>query len=179
MRVAAALYSVPGFVATSKTCVQRTKPIEMCNQTPGWAVDLNATIVEVEKIFRSVVGDDARLRTRLDPALGLIRLDPRKIESVLVNLLMRARDVTPPGGDLTLATGNVDLDEAAAREMNISPGFYVFMELFVYGAVDVPANVRDTIRQAGGAISISPAEGRGTIVSIGLPAETRPAHWTY
>jgi hypothetical protein len=149
----------------------------MCKETPDWAVDLNATIIAVEKVFRSVVGERILLRTRLDPALSLSNVNPRKLESVLVNLFMRASDATPAGGELTVSTSNLDLDPAAAAGIGVSPGAYLLIELHVNGGMDAPAVVRDVIRQAHGAISVT-NPGNQTTVSIVLPAAARQARWT-
>ena len=120
----------------------------MCNETPARAVDLNATILEVEKVFRSVVGEEVLMRTRLEPSLGLIQLDPRKLESVLINLFMRARDVTANGGELMVTTSNIELDHAGAAENGVLPGFFAVIEVAVGASMDAPVAARDAIRQA-------------------------------
>jgi two-component system cell cycle sensor histidine kinase/response regulator CckA len=145
----------------------------MCTETPRRRVDLNEAISEVAKVFRSVVGEQVLLRTRLEPALGLSNVDPRKLEAVLVNLLMRARDASPSGGELSVTTSNAGLDLAGAVEISVPPGSYVLIELRVNGSMDVPAEVRDTIRQAHGAVSVAAGQGRETTVRIALPAVAR------
>jgi hypothetical protein len=137
--------------------------------------DLNAMIRDFEKLFRSVVGQKVLLRTTLDPRLGQIHSDPAKIGSLVVNLLMHAREATPAGGEISVATLNADLDEATAGEMNLSPGAYVLMDLGVSGQMDAPAKVRDIIQEVRGAISVRAIGTQGSSLTIVLPRVTTDA----
>jgi signal transduction histidine kinase len=51
------------------------------------------------------VADDKRLRleTHVDPAIGIVRADPDKLEKVVLNLVFNALKFTPSGGRVTLA----------------------------------------------------------------------------
>jgi hypothetical protein len=140
---------------------------EMQNERPLQAVDLNRTISEIEKVFRTVVEEKITVRTRFDLDLDQVNVDPRKLESILVTLFMRARDATPHGSEFTVTTSNSDPDRAA--------GLWVSLEILVIGEMDVPVTIRDLIRQVGGRITIKAVPGiepsaDGTVVTIALPA---------
>src|SRR5271169_4009041 len=95
----------------------------------GGAVDLNATISELEKVVRSVFGERFQLHTKLDPLLGRIDADPRTIDRLLVSLVINCQAPTAPRTELMMSTANVDLDLAAARELQLPGREYVQLEL--------------------------------------------------
>src|SRR5207248_10048380 len=71
---------------------------------------------------------DVTLAGVLDPALGRVKADPGQVEQVLMNLAVNARDAMPRGGQITIETANVELDEGYARlHPEIRPGAYVLL----------------------------------------------------
>ena len=62
-------------------------------------VDLNDLIIEAAKMLRSVIGEDVELVTLLSPDLLPVKVDPEKMEQVLMNLTVNARDAMPNGGN--------------------------------------------------------------------------------
>ncbi|MGH9362119.1 MAG: sensor histidine kinase, partial [Thermoanaerobaculia bacterium] len=65
-------------------------------------VDLNDAVGSVEKMLRRLIGDDVRLETELHPRLGKVRIDPGRMEHILLNLAVNARHAMPHGGRLAL-----------------------------------------------------------------------------
>jgi signal transduction histidine kinase len=136
----------------------------------GAAVDLNATISELEKVVRSVFGERFQLRTKLDPLLGRIEADPKAIDRLLVSLVINAQEPTVPRTELTVSTSNVDSDSPVAREMHLPEGEYVQLEVMIgHSRVGELHTVRDIVRQTHGAVFLRTCPQQGSIVTILLP----------
>ena len=90
-------------------------------------VNLNTTILDMEGMFRRILGEDIQLVSQLDRALGCVRVDPRQFEQVLLNLAANARDAMPHGGRLTIHTMDVHLTEEDTAKFTypVLPGKYV------------------------------------------------------
>jgi signal transduction histidine kinase len=91
-------------------------------------LDLNAIVVDMEKLLKRLIGEDIELT--IDPASDLrrIKADAGQIEQVIMNLAVNARDAMPQGGKLTIETVNVDLNDAyASRHISVRPGPYVML----------------------------------------------------
>lgn len=70
------------------------------------------TIRNMESLMRGIVGERAQLVIDCDPQSGSTCMDPVQLEQVILNLLVNARDAISEGGQITIRTANVDLDEA-------------------------------------------------------------------
>jgi PAS domain S-box-containing protein len=92
-------------------------------------LDLNEIVVKFEAMTRRIIGEDVELRTFLEPTLHRVNVDRGQVEQILLNLVINARDAMPGGGQLTLETANVYLDEAylARRKGAHAPGHYAML----------------------------------------------------
>jgi two-component system, cell cycle sensor histidine kinase and response regulator CckA len=89
-------------------------------------LDLNETVRRMQIMLNRLIGDDVALTSALCPDLATINADPSQVEQVLMNLAINARDAMPKGGKISIATANVEIDEAHARQPPFAgPGQYV------------------------------------------------------
>lgn len=117
---------------------------------------------------------------RLDPELPLVPLDVEKMRQVVVNLLLNALDATPAGGCIVLGTyrttqGRVGMSvEDSGRGIppelldRVGNPFVSTREDSLGLGLAVCRNVAEA---HGGKITIESAPGKGTRVSVELPAE--------
>ncbi len=75
---------------------------------PAKPLDLNDVVVNMGKLLRRLIGEDVETEIDLAPGLPAIEGDPARIEQVIMNLAVNARDAMPAGGRLTIRTGLVD-----------------------------------------------------------------------
>ncbi|HXV98874.1 MAG TPA: PAS domain S-box protein, partial [Anaerolineae bacterium] len=89
-------------------------------------IDLNAVMVDIEKMLERLIGEDIDLVIMLEPALGLVKANPGHVEQVIMNLVINARDAMPQGGRLTIQTVNATVHETTPTQpMPLQPGRYV------------------------------------------------------
>ena len=157
-------------------------------------LDLNATVSEMEKMLRRLVGEDLRMTTSLDPELGRVRADPGQIEQVVMNLVVNARDAMPQGGALEIRTSNAALTERDSQtHAYVQPGNFILLEVSDTG-VGMSRELQDRVfepffttkeqgkgtglglstvygivKQSGGYVWVESEPGRGTTFRIYLP----------
>jgi two-component system cell cycle sensor histidine kinase/response regulator CckA len=73
--------------------------------------ELNPVVGGIVKTLHRLIGEDIELIFIPGEGLGRVRLDPVQIEQILMNLAANSRDAMPQGGQCTIGTTNVELDE--------------------------------------------------------------------
>jgi signal transduction histidine kinase len=93
-------------------------------------IKLNDVIAEIMKLLNRIIGADVEVNVRAGSNLSVISADPAQIEQVVMNLAVNARDSMPEGGQLTIETCNITLDENHQRLYPYAqPGKYVELQV--------------------------------------------------
>ena len=163
-------------------------------------LDLDTVITSVEELLRRTLGEHVELVTSLAGDLQPVLADPGRLEQVLVNLAVNARDAMPGGGTLTIDTSDITVDaDSIAGGSESLPGQHVRLRVSDTGTGMPPeviehvfepffttkadgrgtglglATVYGILKQADGHIHIYSEPGGGTTISIMLPATTKAA----
>jgi signal transduction histidine kinase len=72
-------------------------------------LSLNDVAQGMRNLLDRLVGQNIQLQFRLDPNLGLVRLDATQAQQILLNLVLNARDAMASGGQITVETRNCKL----------------------------------------------------------------------
>lgn len=158
-------------------------------------LDLNATVGEMEKMLRRLIGEHIELETVLAPDLRRISADQGHIEQVLMNLVVNARDAMPEGGRVIITTQSAELDGVLRKTFPAAkPGQYallsvsdtgcgmdeatktrIFEPFFTTKPAGVGtgmglATVCEIVRESGAQIAVESQLGKGTTFRLLFPA---------
>jgi PAS domain S-box-containing protein len=165
----------------------------------GTIFDLNNVIMDTLKMFDGVIRRNVILKNDLEEYLPFIGGDPDKIEQVLMNLLVNAKDALPNGGTITVKTSSISVKKAASSEPSVvKPGEYVVLSVGDTGCgIDKEiiekifdpffttkkkgkgsglglASVYGIVREHNGYIDVSSNIGEGTFFTIYFPVIKQP-----
>ncbi|MBY0335365.1 MAG: response regulator [Acetobacteraceae bacterium] len=74
-------------------------------------VDLNALLTDFADLLETTLGSRIELEVSLRRRIPPVNVDPVHLEMALLNILINARDATPDGGTVTVATSTAELQE--------------------------------------------------------------------
>jgi PAS domain S-box-containing protein len=159
-------------------------------------VNLNDVVITTKDLLDRLGGENIHIELKLQSDLGRVRSDPVQLQQVILNLMLNARDAMQQGGQITIRTEDVALQEIPRRESFISiplPGQYVvlgvsdtgtgmdaetlshlFEPFFTTKQAATAAGLGlpicyGIVTQSEGHISVVSAPGRGTTIRVYLP----------
>ncbi|MGD9939395.1 MAG: response regulator [Clostridia bacterium] len=151
-------------------------------------------IRELSRMIERLISQDVNIRMRLDDEPCRVRADRSKLEQVVVNLVVNARDAMPTGGRITISTGSTVLvheergifglippgrwsyitiaDEGEGIDPRIIPR--IFEPFFTTKAAGVGtglglSTVAGIVRQAEGHLTLQSVVHSGTRFTVYLP----------
>lgn len=158
-------------------------------------VDMNELATRVVNMLRRVFNPRIEMSFEPDAGEAIIEADPVKLEQVLMNLLLNARDALPRGGRIQITLGARELDEIdAMAHPGVAAGRYLQLSVAdsgegidkaIQARVFEPffttkepgqgtglglATVYGTVKQSGGDVWFESESGRGTQFYVLLPA---------
>ncbi|MDF2232673.1 ATP-binding protein [Albimonas sp. CAU 1670] len=164
--------------------------------------NLTETLTELSHLLNRLLGEKVRLSLEHADDLGLVRVDERQFEQVVMNLVVNARDAMPGGGEVRVRTRNVRFDEEFRRDRAVLPaGDYVAVEVSDDGQGIPPDRIGQIfepfyttkkpgegtglglstaygiVKQTGGFIFADSPPGSGAVFTVYLPrleGETAP-----
>lgn len=164
--------------------------------TTSGPIDMRATVKATHPMLQRVIGEDVRLLFELDEDAWQITLDETRVEQIVVNLVVNARDaMLPRGGDILVELRNMHLSQTlrTRRSDSLPPGDYVVLTISDQGP-GIDPNVIDRVfepffttkedkggtglglstvygiaQQAGGIVTVYSQLGRGTTFRVYLP----------
>ena len=158
-------------------------------------LNINQLVQGLSDFLRRTLGETITLDIAGAKGLWQAEADSVQLESAILNLAVNARDAMQPGGKLTISTANTILDEKyCEHHEGLVAGEYVRIAVGDTGSGMPPevlervfepffttkkagqgtglgmSQVYGFVKQSRGHIEIDSKQGRGTIVTIYLPA---------
>jgi signal transduction histidine kinase/CheY-like chemotaxis protein len=160
-------------------------------------IDLGPFIKETVRVLQRTVPENISLTLETDPEEYIVNSDPTRIQQVLMNLVVNARDAMPEGGTLRINLSKVCLsDDEEPPAVGMSPGNWICMSVSDTGT-GIPAEVlphifepffttKETgkgtglglaqvygiVKQHHGQVRVETKEGEGSTFYIYLPLST-------
>jgi PAS domain S-box-containing protein len=156
-------------------------------------IDVNASMQDLLRLLQRTVNDNVDISLVLTELPTTVKVDPIRLESAILNLVINAQDAMPEGGELTIATGIVKIkDQKLINSEDIHPDNCVVISITDNGVGMNEDNrrhalepfystktsgtglglsmVNDFINASGGEIHIESSPGAGTTITLWFPA---------
>ncbi|SHJ19899.1 ATP-binding protein [Wenxinia saemankumensis] len=163
-------------------------------------VDPHDAIADMTHLLGRLTGETIDLEVRQQGDLAPIRVDPRQLDQIMMNLVVNARDAMGGTGRIVIESETVRLDEPLCRDRaTVPPGPWVVMRVIDHGCGISPDQLRRVfepfytskkigegtglglstvygiVKQSGGFVFVDSVLGEGTTFSLYFPAHVGPA----
>jgi PAS domain S-box-containing protein len=157
-------------------------------------IDLRKAVQDLQPMLQRLLPQDVEVDVRCSVEPCPVKLDPGRMQQVLLNLATNARDAMPLGGKLTIEARTVELDEAyVQKHAPMAPGSYEMLAVSDTGSgmnsetiahIFEPffttkppgqgtglglSTIYGIVKQSGGDIWVYSEPGAGSIFKIYLP----------
>jgi PAS domain S-box-containing protein len=157
-------------------------------------VNLNLMVTDMSRLLRRLIGEGTTISLALQEGIPDIYADISRLEQVLLNLAVNARDAMPNGGVLTISSRVVRFETPhPSATGELAPGLYIQLQVSDTGTGIPPSalpkifepffttkegakgtglglsTVYGIVKQSGGAIHVESTEGEGTTFSLYFP----------
>lgn len=162
------------------------------SRTEAKLVDVNAEIANQEGVIRHVIGENVSVSIVKSEGLGKVLIEPSRISTLLLNIVLNAKEAMPRGGEISINTERCEVD--ASNEIahaQVPHGSYVRLKIQDNGegmTEDVRRQIFDPffttrangkgiglwtvqniVKAAHGHVFVESAPGSGTTFTILLP----------
>lgn len=156
-------------------------------------LNVGEVVASLTELLKTLTGERTRVTLRRNDQDARVRIDRGRLEQLIVNLVVNARDAMPGGGEVTVETSTI-MSPAQVKSAGLPKAPYVQLTVSDTG-VGIPQEMIDRIfepffstkadrgkgtglglsiaygvvQQAGGHISVETAPGAGTTFRVLLP----------
>ncbi len=159
-------------------------------------LDLLPLVKEQRVLLSRTLPEHIEISLDYEPADYIVKADPTRVQQMLMNLAVNARDAMPEGGRLAMKLSHVEVEAAHVTPVpGMAPGVWVRLQVSDTGKgiapEDMPhifepffttkevgsgtglglAQVHGIVAQHGGHITVESTPGAGTTFVVFLPAE--------
>lgn len=157
-------------------------------------IDLRIAVQDLQPMLQRLLPQDVKVDVRCSEEPCPVKVDPGRMQQVLLNLATNARDAMPQGGQLTIEARTVELDEAyVQKHAPMAPGRYEMLAVTDTGSgmnsetiahIFEPffttkppgqgtglglSTIYGIVKQSGGYIWVYSEPGAGSVFKIYLP----------
>jgi two-component system cell cycle sensor histidine kinase/response regulator CckA len=157
-------------------------------------LDMEEVLSDLTHLLNRLVGEKVQLTFAHAPGLGHIRADRQKLEQVIMNLVVNARDAMPGGGRICISTEALTLAQEMHRGRAVVPaGDYAVIRVLDTGTGIAPelldkvfepffttkrvgegtglglSMVYGIVKQSGGFVFLDSTPGEGTVFELYFP----------
>jgi CheY-like chemotaxis protein/anti-sigma regulatory factor (Ser/Thr protein kinase) len=147
-------------------------------------VDVAKRLRDMFDLFDRLLGDSIRIEVRIEPDVRPVEVDASQLELALLNICLNARDAMPRGGTLIVSARNAgDMVTISVTDTGVGmpeevrsrvfEPFFTTKEIGKGSGLGL-SQAYGFAQQSGGRIEVESAPGKGTTVTLHMPA-TRPA----